>query len=76
MTALHVASFKGHNEIVRYLCLQGKLDANTPDQDGVTPLMFAAKQGELDVVRTLVESAHADINIAENVSSVFLFVST
>jgi ankyrin repeat protein len=38
-------------------------------QDGITPLMFAAKQGHLDVVKTLVQNAyiHASINDAENV---------
>lgn len=30
--------------------------------------MFAAKKGNLDVVRTLIENGHADANIAENAS--------
>ena len=84
VTALHIASYKGHTDIVRYLCLK-KLDANAQDmvsdlhvlkqmltvllcQDGVTPLMFAAKQGNLTVTKTLVESGHADLNVEENVS--------
>ena len=38
-------------------------------QDGMTPLMFAAKQGRLEVVTALVEGGHADLNIEENVCS-------
>lgn len=34
----------------------------------MTPLMFAAKKGHLDVVRTLVENGRADVNIKEDVS--------
>jgi ankyrin repeat protein len=36
-------------------------------QSGMTPLIFAAKEGNLDVVRTLVENGRADVNITENV---------
>lgn len=32
VTALHIASFKGHNTIVRYLCLKKKLDVDTQDK--------------------------------------------
>lgn len=34
----------------------------------MTPLMFAVRQGKLDVVRTLVENGMADVNIEETVS--------
>ena len=36
-------------------------------QDGITPLMYAAKQGHLEVVKTLVGNKQADVNIAEKV---------
>ena len=35
----------------------------------MTPLMYAVKQGNVDVVRTLVENGRADVNVTENVSS-------
>ena len=38
VTALHVGSFKGRNEIVRYLCLEEKLDPNTPDQVNIVAI--------------------------------------
>ena len=31
VTALHIACFKGHNMIVRYLCLNKRLDVNKQD---------------------------------------------
>ena len=34
----------------------------------MTPLIFAAKQGNLDIVRTLVENGRADVNLPESVS--------
>ena len=34
----------------------------------MTPLIFAAEQGNLDIVKTLVESGHADVNLPESVS--------
>ena len=37
-------------------------------QDGITPLMYAVKQGHYMSVRILFENRHADPNIQENVS--------
>ena len=37
-------------------------------QDGLTPLMFAANLGQLNLVRLLVENGRAKLNIFENVS--------
>lgn len=34
----------------------------------MTPLMYAAKKGNLDVVKTLVGNKHADVNVTESVS--------
>ena len=44
-------------------------------QDGMTPLMFAAKQGGLEVVNALVKGRHADLNIEENVCSSYVTIS-
>lgn len=40
-------------------------------QDGVTPLMYAAKRGLLQVTKTLVEYGQAEVNIAEKVKGTF-----
>ena len=31
MTALHIASYKGYNNIIRYLCLKKRLDVDVQD---------------------------------------------
>ena len=41
----------------------------------MTPLMFAAKQGGLEVVKALVKGGHADLNIEENVCSSYVTMS-
>ena len=38
-------------------------------QDGMTPLMYAAREGNLEVIKTLVLNGHADVNLKESVSS-------
>ena len=37
-------------------------------QDGVTPLMYAVKQGDYKMTRILIEDGRANAKIAENVS--------
>lgn len=89
MVALHIASFKGHKDIVRYLCVteRSRLKIDVQDtvsikvaadnvamylecmQDGITSLMYAAKQGHYESVRILFENGRADPNIKEKVSS-------
>ena len=43
-------------------------------QFGNTPLIFAAKQKKLDVVKTLVGNGHADVNVAEEVSACIVII--
>jgi chemotaxis protein histidine kinase CheA len=54
-TLLHVASWHGRNEIVKWLLNKGA-DPNIIDSTNgrTTPLMHAARQGHRDVVRTLI----------------------
>ena len=54
----------GHRHVVRYL-LEQKADGNKCKKGGTSPLMIAAQEGFIEVVRELV-SAGVDINMADN----------
>lgn len=41
----------------------------------MTPLMYAAKRGNLEVVKTLIENKHADVNIKEHASVQSIFAT-
>jgi ankyrin repeat protein len=49
---LHYAAVGGHKEIVTFLLSKGA-QANTRDEQGSTPLMWACEDGHLDVVQIL-----------------------
>ncbi|CAH0002529.1 unnamed protein product [Clonostachys byssicola] len=53
-TALHVAVYRGHDEIV-HLLLQAGADADAPYNDGDTPLHVAARRGAGKLVQLLLE---------------------
>lgn len=63
-TALHIASAKGHIEIVKSFLSQSPLIVNDRNFDGWTPLHFAASNGFRGVVELLIDS-NADVNIKE-----------
>lgn len=52
-TALYVASYRGHYEIVRRLVADYKADVNKPDRDGDTPLSVACYAGRRHIVNYL-----------------------
>ena len=54
-TALHIATWEGHEEVVRLL-LEHKVDVNTNDGNGRTALCLAADQGHKAVVRLLLDA--------------------
>lgn len=54
VTALMVAAFKGHLEMVRVL-LAARADVNAKMTDGNTALIVASQNGHLEVVRALIE---------------------
>ncbi|XP_067660337.1 ankyrin repeat domain-containing protein 50-like [Haliotis asinina] len=52
---LHLASWGGHLEVVKYIVSQNKVDINSRGWQKKTPLMVAAANGAKDVVKFLVE---------------------
>jgi len=54
LTALHMASLRGHEEVAHVL-LEGDTDVTAQNDNGWTPLHVALREGHLQVVHTLLE---------------------
>ena len=54
-TLLSSACENGRENIVNILITEYKVNIDLPDESGCTPLMIAARNGWLSVVRTLIE---------------------
>ena len=52
---IHYACDKGEIDVVRYLYEEGKASINTGDNNGTTPLLWAAARGELAVIDYLIK---------------------
>ena len=50
VTSLHVASYKGHNNIAQYLVDECHVDPDRADSSGNTPLLYSALGGQVDLV--------------------------
>ncbi|KAG6420159.1 hypothetical protein SASPL_116678 [Salvia splendens] len=53
--ALHFAAREGQAEVCKYLLEELKMDVNTQDEDGDTPLTHAARQGHTALAKYLVD---------------------
>jgi ankyrin repeat protein len=53
-TALHIAAFHGHEEIVLWLLKEGIIDINAADDYQRTPLYFAAIGGYAEIILALI----------------------
>ncbi|XP_062004664.1 uncharacterized protein LOC133721905 [Rosa rugosa] len=53
--ALHFAAREGQSEMCKYLLEELKLDVDTKDEDGDTPLIHAARLGHTDTAKLLLE---------------------
>lgn len=62
--ALHAASYKNNASAIPVL-IQAGLDVNTPDSNGQTPLILAARLGWLNTVKVLLAQG-ADISIRDH----------
>ncbi|XP_024025168.1 uncharacterized protein LOC21407303 [Morus notabilis] len=69
--ALHFAAIEGKTEVCKYLLEELKLDVDTRDEDGETPLIHAARQGHTDTAKFLLEHG-ADPSIASNLGATAL----
>jgi len=74
-SALHKAAFWGHNEMVKYLTSECKLNVNVQDNDGDTALHDAAKFGHTTVAQLLVD-AGTDITLKNREGRDALAVAT
>ncbi|KAF4985886.1 hypothetical protein FDECE_16248 [Fusarium decemcellulare] len=55
-TALHLAAWNGHMNIVKFLVLKVQVDINKDDNKNRTSLCLAAEAGHLDVVQWLIQA--------------------
>ena len=60
-TALHEACQHGHGELVRLLLARGA-DPTLSDREGYTPLIWASRNGRVEVVRCLLTDGRSPIN--------------
>jgi len=74
LTALMVAAFNGHLDVVKQLVEKGA-DLNERANSGWTALMCAAVEGRTDVARFLLEKG-ADVNKRDNKGMTALMMST
>jgi palmitoyltransferase len=52
-TVCHVAAQYGQSAVLYHLALKWNVDVDSPDQDGRTPLHWAAYKGYADTIRLL-----------------------
>ncbi|XP_010278142.1 PREDICTED: uncharacterized protein LOC104612428 [Nelumbo nucifera] len=69
--AIHFAAREGKTEICKYLLEELKLDVDTKDEDGETPLLHAARQGHTAIAKYLVEHG-ADPSISSDLGATAL----
>ena len=63
ITALIIASSKGHVDVVRLLLQQSGVEVNARAENGATALVVASLAGYDDVVRELLRHSEVDVNI-------------
>jgi ankyrin repeat protein len=61
-TALHMASFYGHQSVVDSLLAVDGIDVNKAADDGITPLWAASSHGHQSVVDSLLAVDGIDVN--------------
>ena len=57
---LHEAAEEGDLDLVRYLVQKNPASVNTTNIKGEPPIFLAAYKGHYEIVKYLVEEAHAD----------------
>ena len=64
--ALHVASLFGHVEVIKLLLAHPKINVNSKNIDGQTPLSFGCQVGYVSVVEELLKDPHVDVTHDDN----------
>jgi ankyrin repeat domain-containing protein 50 len=64
-SSLTIASYFGLNAVVKLLLETGKVDVDSKDADGQTPLSWAAEEGHEAVVKLLHETGKADVDLKD-----------
>ncbi|MDF1796739.1 MAG: ankyrin repeat domain-containing protein [Coxiellaceae bacterium] len=62
-TALYIASFLGHYDVVEYLLGQPEIQPNIARAGGVTPLLAAGAKGHNDIIYALICHPIVDVNV-------------
>ena len=65
-TALTLAAYEGHVEVVKALLAHSEIDVNAKIENGATALMLAAWEGREDVVNALLAHSKIDVNAEGN----------
>ena len=50
-TTLHMACKSGNLDIVQFIISQGEVKLNTIDEKKLTPLLYASRNGHVDIVK-------------------------
>ena len=65
-TALHLASYTGHVEIVKVLLAHPRINVNLKDVDGCTSIFLACSSAHVSVVRLLLKDPRVDATLMTN----------
>jgi ankyrin repeat protein len=60
-TLVHAAAYRGHETMIKFLIQNSGVDANHPDNAGVTALHIAVREGYSSVVDVLITIGHCDV---------------
>ncbi len=62
VTALMIAGFKGHSEVVKLLLNQPNLNLSARDRDGWSPLFYALKSEKIEILQLMLRQPGLDVN--------------
>ena len=65
-TALHVASIRGHAEVVKLLLAHPDVDVNIKDDGGQTPFSLGCLRGEVSVVEVLLKDPRVNVTLDDD----------
>ena len=60
---LHGYPMRGHLDVVRWLVRTAGAEADRPNNDGCTPLLFACERGHMGVAQWLVREGGAKVTV-------------